>query len=213
MKVSRRQFLKTLAAGTFAVASGIGFGDVFEAAQIAPPDSPWRIDFRTKRIYYQGMKESQYSILEFHRWLMEQWDDAQLMSEPVPSTRQTDHIITLERGWRIAQDTAEHLCNGSIHEKEHGNIWSGIVAVGNPPPGSEIMIFADDRKIIECKALTGEPGNQFSAIVPVAAGNKFIVDKIRCRTKNVHYKGVNYGEYDIKIQNAPLGVHPFAVFV
>lgn len=61
--------------------------------------------------YSQGS----YSVLEFHRWLQELADQPENMTLPVPSTRYTDHMITLEEGFSISEEAARRLHSGSLN--------------------------------------------------------------------------------------------------
>jgi hypothetical protein len=78
-----------------------------------------------------------YSVLEFHRFLSDladrpvnlgsntPYDDIDITS-PTPSERQTDYIIKLINGYRIDEDTAKVLKNGSIIQGigEDIEIWT-----------------------------------------------------------------------------------------
>jgi hypothetical protein len=83
-------------------------------------------DFRVftgGNIRYVGSGTS-YTVLELHRWLQDLADQAAMSNRDVlditsnnPSTRETDHIIYLENGFNIDAKAAEHLREGSLHQK------------------------------------------------------------------------------------------------
>jgi hypothetical protein len=58
--------------------------------------------------------EESYSVLEFHRWLQDLIDSPEYMTFPNPSTRYTDHLISLENGYTITDPVAKRLRDGAI---------------------------------------------------------------------------------------------------
>ena len=94
----------------------------------------WTIDRRTGNIRYIGDDHDEASpsyatVLEFHRWLQDLADGARGeldISDPNPSQRLTDNIITLINGYNIDGSAAEHLYNGSITQDNGKTIYSSV---------------------------------------------------------------------------------------
>ncbi len=127
-------------------------------------DGDWTIDRDTKKIRYIGDDhgvgdESYATVIQFHRWLQALADDAVAvgddeldMTNPDPSRRSTDNIITLINGYTLDTDTgldsSEHLYDGSIIEGGGTDIWDGIVNFGNANVQIQIIqngaVLADD---------------------------------------------------------------------
>lgn len=79
-----------------------------------------------------------YTVLELHRWLQDEADNAQAVdtsndfvdiTTATPSERATDNIITLINGFNIDDDAAEYLYDGSI-ENSDGTLYSGLTVLG-----------------------------------------------------------------------------------
>ena len=69
-------------------------------------------------------------------------DDELDITDPTPSDRSTDNIITLINGFNIDATAAEHLYDGSIIQAGGDTIWDGVVNFGNV--GVVIQIHQDD---------------------------------------------------------------------
>jgi hypothetical protein len=54
------------------------------------------------------------TVLEFHRWLMNLWDEPDMMELDNPSDRYTDHHIRLVNGWRVSDESLHYLTDGSL---------------------------------------------------------------------------------------------------
>lgn len=117
----------------------------------------WTIDRSTKKIAYvgddhDGGSPTYATVIEFHRWLQSLADDAFAIpassdeldiTNPDPSRRSTDNIITLINGYTLdegtASPTSEHLYDGSIIEAGGDDIWDGIVNFGNDSVQIQIL--------------------------------------------------------------------------
>lgn len=122
-------------------------------------DADWSIDRSTGAIRYigdnhvadGGTSPTYATVIEFHRWLQQFADDAVSsgddeldITDPTPSDRSTDNIITLINGYNIDQTAAEHLFDGSISQNGGSDEWSGLVVVGNVPDGTVLLIVQDN---------------------------------------------------------------------
>jgi hypothetical protein len=85
-----------------------------------------------------------YTVIQFHRWLMDLADNASAaitsagstdyldITDRTPSERSTDNIITLLNSFNIDQTASEHLYDGSIIQNGGADIWDGLVVIANP---------------------------------------------------------------------------------
>lgn len=98
----------------------------------------WSIDRQTKNIRYigndhTGATPSYATVIEFHRALQDFADDAGYagndemdITDPTPSERSTDNIVTLINSWNIDDTAAEHIYDGSIIQAAGAEIYDGI---------------------------------------------------------------------------------------
>ncbi len=96
-------------------------------------------------IRYTGLS-SNYTVIEFHRWLGDLMDDAQAsgndildITDSTASERSTDNIITLNSPYNINDATAQHLYDGSIIQDGGDTIYDGIVVIANQGAPLEII--------------------------------------------------------------------------
>lgn len=120
----------------------------------------WSIDRQTKNIRYigddhTGTAPSYASVIEFHRALQDFADDAGYgsndeldITDPTPSERSTDNIVTLINSWNIDDTAAEHIYDGSIIQSSGDVIYDGIKILS--PVGTAVQfiqngaVLADD---------------------------------------------------------------------
>lgn len=125
----------------------------------------WTIDRSTKKIAYVGddhggASPTYATVIEFHRWLQSLADDAYALpassdeldiTNPDPSRRSTDNIITLINGYTIdegtSSPTSEHLYDGSIIQNDGDDVFDGIVNFGNSDV--QIQIIQDGGVITD----------------------------------------------------------------
>ncbi len=98
----------------------------------------WSVDRQTKDIRYigddhTGTAPSYATVIEFHRALQDFADDAGYtgndeldITDPTPSERSTDNIVTLINSWNIDDTAAEHIYDGSIIQSSGAVIYDGI---------------------------------------------------------------------------------------
>lgn len=110
----------------------------------------WSIDRQTKDIRYigndhTGAAPSYATVIEFHRALQDFADDAGYsgndeldITDPTPSERSTDNIVTLINGWNIDDTAAEHIYDGSIVQAGGDVIYDGIKILA--PIGTAVQI-------------------------------------------------------------------------
>ena len=104
-----------------------------------------------------GASPSYATVIEFHRWLADLADDASSsgddevdITDPNPSDRSTDNIITLQGSYNIDATAAEHLYDGSIIQGTGGTevFYDGIVNFGNSDVQIQIIqdgaVLSDD---------------------------------------------------------------------
>lgn len=105
-------------------------------------DADWSITRATGDIRYVGdlhggASPSYATVIELHRKLQDFADNAtssgddQLdITDPNPSQRSTDNIITLINGYNIDDASAEYLYDGSIIQANGDEVYDGIVNFG-----------------------------------------------------------------------------------
>ncbi len=89
-------------------------------------------------IRYTG-SGTNYTVIEFHRWLGDLMDDAQAsgndildITDATASERSTDNIITLLAPYNIDDTAAQHLYDGSIIQDGGATIYDGILVFSAP---------------------------------------------------------------------------------
>jgi hypothetical protein len=102
-------------------------------------------------IRYTG-SGTNYTVLEFHRWLQDLADDAVAgsddfvdITDTTPSERATDNIITLLSPYNINDVAAEHLYDGSISQGSGAVLYSGLVVVGAVESGTQLQIIQNNQ--------------------------------------------------------------------
>lgn len=87
-----------------------------------------------------------YTVIELHRWLQDVADDASYagndeldITDPTPSERSTDNIITLINGYNIDDTAAQYLYDGSIIQAGGDTIYDGILVFANTGMRLEII--------------------------------------------------------------------------
>lgn len=87
-----------------------------------------------------------YTVIEFHRWLGDLMDDAQAsgndlldITDATASERATDNLITLNSPYNIDDDAAKYLYDGSIVQKGGDEIYDGLVIIAAAGTYLEIL--------------------------------------------------------------------------
>lgn len=96
---------------------------------------------------------SHYTVLELHRWLQDEADNAQAVSTSsdyvdittsTPSERATDQIVNLINGFNIDDDAAEYFYGGSIQNSD-GTLYSGLQVLGAVnETTTQLMVIQDN---------------------------------------------------------------------
>jgi hypothetical protein len=119
--------------------------------------SDWSIDRQTKNIRYigndhTGAAPSYATVIEFHRALQDFADDAGYtgndeldITDPTPSERSTDNIVTLINSWNIDDTAAEHIYDGSIVQTGGDVIYDGIKILA--PVGTGVQFIQNGAVI------------------------------------------------------------------
>lgn len=181
MRVSRRTFLKTLAAGTFAITTGIGLNDAVKALP-APGASMgvvsngmWMIDRATMTIRYIGPPDGVVSVLDLHRWLAALLDEPPLDDQfsilnPNMMSRQTDTIFTLENDWRLSNDSYEHLAGGSVRTCD-GDVYTNFITMGDISGAERIEVLQDGGRVVHSVT---KPTGHIDALVKTRSKGRLI---------------------------------------
>ena len=106
-------------------------------------------------IRHDGVSSNNYTVLELHRFLQGLADDASSsgdddldITDPNPSDRATDSIISLINGYNIDDDLAEHLYGGSITQGGGNTIYSGLAVVGSVSSVSTELQVVQNNTVI-----------------------------------------------------------------
>jgi hypothetical protein len=109
-----------------------------------------------------------YTVLELHRWLQDEADDAVAAGDDfiditytTPSERATDNIITLLAPFNIDDTAAQYLYDGSITQTnplEGGtDIYAGLVVVGSGAVAADLRITQDEAIVTPTLRNSGNP--------------------------------------------------------
>lgn len=119
----------------------------------------WSIDRQTKNIRYiwddhTGTAPSYATGIEFHRALQDFADDAWYtgndeldITDPTPSDRSFDKLITLINGWNIDDTAAEHIYDTTLFQDSGNTRWDGIQVVA--PLGTQIQIIQNGAVLVD----------------------------------------------------------------
>lgn len=119
-----------------------------------------------------------YTVLELHRWLQDLADDASSVgddqldiTDPVPSDKAFDTIISLLGSYNIDQSLSERLYGGSVTQGSGGTLerWSGVSIVGNFPSGTSPQIIQNNVK------LTNFWGNSYNPDAALGVSHQFLI--------------------------------------
>jgi hypothetical protein len=70
----------------------------------------WTLDYTAKTITHTA-GTTRYTVQEFYSWLMDVFDDASQMDDPVSMSAQTPREYQLINGWSFASDACfGYLC-------------------------------------------------------------------------------------------------------
>lgn len=139
--MKRREFLRTTIAGALgtlpavAIAANLSSKRKTELVEPLVSESttgwtevskPFAID-PDGNIVYVGDGE-RYSVLEFHRFLADEFDKPERLVDPVPTIRHTDHLIQITDGYRVTPNAMAHLQDGGI--KQGDEYWANVQVIG-----------------------------------------------------------------------------------
>jgi len=137
MNVSRRTFMKTIGAGIFTLATGVGIDDLFRQTPTPNPiiGADWELDFGNKVIKYVGKGDTTWRVQELYSALMERFDDYDYIDHDVPMTGITPVSYQLNNDWRILDEDIQYLTGGAIQDS-FGNIWHNFYSIGQIDTGA-----------------------------------------------------------------------------
>ena len=109
-----------------------------------------------------------YTVLELHRWLQDEADDAAAAGDDfiditytTPSERATDNIITLLAPFNINDTAAQYLYDGSVAQTNpttlKADLYAGLVVVGSGAVASELRILQDEDTFAPTLQGSGNP--------------------------------------------------------
>lgn len=108
----------------------------------------WSIDYSLKTITHNPAGSSTvYTVLSLYSWLMDLFDDAGQMDDPVPMSAQTPVEFTLINGWSIPAASYPFLRGGAITDSTNDDLWANVYTLGSIVAGSQVYIIQDDAEI------------------------------------------------------------------
>lgn len=122
-----------------------------------------------------------YTVLELHRFLMDLADDASSagddeldITDPVPSDKAFDTIITLLGSYNIDDTAAQRLYGGSVEQGSGGTQvrYSGASIVGSFPSGTSPQVIQNNVK------LTNFWGNEYNPDPALGISHQFLIKTI-----------------------------------
>jgi len=106
----------------------------------------WSIDYSLKTITHSS-GATVYTVLELYSWLMDLFDDAGQMDDPVPMSAQTPVEFTLINGWSIPAASYPYLKGGAITDSTNDDLWANVYTLGTIVAGSQVYILQNDAEI------------------------------------------------------------------
>lgn len=88
-----------------------------------------------------------YSVLALYSWLMDLFDDAAQMDDPVPMSAQTPVEFSLINGWTIPDASFEFLTGGAVTDTGDDTVWANIYTLGTIASGSQVYVIQDDAEL------------------------------------------------------------------
>ena len=102
----------------------------------------WTLNYTAKTITHTG-GSTVYTVLAFYSWLMDLFDDAAQMDDPVPMSAQTPVEFSLINGWTIPDASFEFLTGGAITDTSDDTVWANVYTLGSIASGSQVYIIQD----------------------------------------------------------------------
>lgn len=106
----------------------------------------WTINYSLKTITHSS-GATVYTVLELYSWLMDLFDDATQMDDPVPMSAQTPVEFTLINGWSIPAASYPFLKGGALTDSTNDDLWANVYTLGTIVAGSQVYIIQDDAEI------------------------------------------------------------------
>ncbi len=106
----------------------------------------WTIDYALKTITHTA-GTTIYTVNQLYSWLMDVFDDATQMDDPVPMSAQTPVEYRLINGWSIPAASYEFLTGGSINDTTNNDLWANIYTLGTIAAGSQIYVIQDGAEL------------------------------------------------------------------
>jgi hypothetical protein len=108
----------------------------------------WTIDYSLKTITHTA-GTTVYTVNQLYSWLMDVFDDAAQMDDPVPMSAQTPTAYTLINGWSIPASSYEYLTGGAINDSTNDDLWANIYTLGTIVAGTQIYIIQDGTELTQ----------------------------------------------------------------
>ena len=106
----------------------------------------WTINYSAKTITHSS-GSTVYTTLEMYSWLMDVFDDANQMDDPVPMSAQTPTAFSLINGWSIPSASYQYLKGGAVNDTTNNDLWASIYTLGTIVAGSQVYVVQDSAEI------------------------------------------------------------------
>ncbi len=106
----------------------------------------WSINYALKTITHTA-GTTVYTVNELYSWLMDVFDDASQMDDPVPMSGQTAAEYTLINGWAIPEASYPFLKGGAITDTTNNDLWANVYTLGNIVAGAQIYVVQNGTEL------------------------------------------------------------------
>ena len=188
MKINRRQFLKTLAAGTFIVSTGIGIDDIIPYRTKLHNAMDWQFDLTNRVIKYIGPEDKTWTMRELYSLIQNILDDPHLIDQPNIISAATPEIFYFQNDWTIRDKAVEHLCGGSLQD-QHGNTWCNFATVGTFLEGETNFGLIREG---ELAVFSEKINNHVDTVVKTKDNGSLLCDELIFRTRGFNQLPYEY---------------------
>lgn len=151
----------------------------------------WTIDYDLKTLAHTA-GTTRYTVQEFYSWLMDVFDDAAQMDDPVPMSAQTPREFRLINGWAFGSDSClGYLKSGAIIDTTNNDIWACFYSLGTLSAGSVVYVEQDGSLV---PAAPGYTTGHIDMLIKVnAAGVDIDSNHVTAYVRNL---GDSYDHYE-----------------
>lgn len=111
-----------------------------------PIADDWTINYTAKTITHTS-GTTVYTVNAFYSWLMDLFDDANQMDDPVPMSASTPSEYSFINGWTFGAEATDtqYLKSGAITDTADDTVWSNIYTIGSDAVISNITLYVEQN--------------------------------------------------------------------